>query len=204
LQGDVDAGFFEVPVRYVFDSHSLVAFRPRQLVLAVAARKGATRLGVDLGWEQWSRYPSPLPRTGTSVEADVPAGLPLNLPESQPLPEASLAGFDDRFTVRAGLEQVVSLSRKSTLALRAGYAFLPTPAPRQLEAGALLDADEHVLALGAGLELEPALRYLPRSLELDLHGQWSRLPNRRHEWGEYWVMAKGNTYAAGLSLSLSF
>lgn len=204
LQGNVDAGFFEVPVRYVFDSHSLVAFQPRQLVLAAAARSGATRVGFDLGWEQWSRYPSPLPRSGTNVEAEVPAGLPLALPESQPLPEASLAGFDDRFTLRASLEHLLSLSAQSTLALRAGYAFLPTPAPRKLDAGVLLDADEHVLALGAGLALEPAARYLPRSLELDLHGQWSRLPNRRHEWGKYWVMAKGNTYAAGLSLSLSF
>ena len=204
LHGAVDAGFFQVPVRYTFDAQSLVAFQPRQLLLGLAAQHRATRAELDLAWEQWSRYPSPVSRSAAHIEADVPAGLPLELPENQELAPATLSGFEDRFTLRAGIEHWLELTAASRLALRAGYAYLPTPAPRSAEVGQLLDADEHVFSLGSGLAMQTSARYLPRGIALDVHGLWSRLPNYRQQRGDRLFMAKGNVVAAGASLTFSF
>jgi len=181
-----------------------VAFQPRQLVLGIGARAGAWQVGLDLGWEQWSRYPSPLPRSGTHVEADVPPGLPLALPPNQELPPPQTAGFSDRFTARVGIERRLTLAPTSAVALRAGYAYLPTPAPRVSEVGQLLDAHEHVFSLGSGLELRELSRYLPHLVALDAHGLWGHLPNRRQERSGTSFLAKGQTLSAGLTLTASF
>jgi hypothetical protein len=71
----------------------------------------------------------------------------------------------------------------------------------------LLDADELVFGLGAGISLRELSRRLPRELTLDAHGSWSRLPNRHHHVRgprPYIIMAKGNVLAAGLTLTAAF
>ncbi len=204
LQGNVDAGFLQVPVRYSFDAHSLVAFVPRQLVLGLSATRASYRLGVDVGFEQWSRYPSPVARSAAHIEADVPAGFPLKLPPNTELPPAESAGFSNRFTWRAGVERKLSLSHKSTLALRLGYAYLPTPAPRSSDTAQLMDASEHVFSLGVGVALSRISRSLPRDIALDAHALYGHLPNRRLERQGETFFAKGHTLSAGLTLTLAF
>jgi hypothetical protein len=204
LSGSVDAGFFQLPVRYTFDARSLVAFQPRQLVLGVSATRADLRLNVDIGFEQWSRYPSPVARSATHVEADVPAGLPLALPPSNELPAPQSAGFSNRFTGRAGLERKLTLSAASRLSLRAGYAYLPSPAPRSADAARLIDASEHVFSLGIGLAIEAAARYLPQRIELDAYALYAHLPNRHAVLRGETFDAKGHILSAGLTLTLSF
>ncbi len=203
LHGDVDAGFVKIPVRYTFDADSLVAFQPRQLVLGISTTESAWRLSLDLGFEQWSRYPSPVTRSAAHIEAEVPAGLPLALPPDMQLPAAESAGFHDRFTLRAGLERKLALSRSSTLTLRAGYAYLQTPAPRTSDTAQLLDAHEHVFSLGTGVSLSKLSRYLPHAIELDAHALYGHLPNRRLDRSGDVFLAKGHTFSAGLTLTLS-
>jgi len=157
-----------------------------------------------VGWEQWSRYPSPIARSGTHVEAEVPTGLPLALPPNQQLPPPELAGFEDRYTMRLGVERGLSFSPTFRVALRAGYAYLPTPAPRSDVAGQLLDADEHVFSLGSGLQLQKLSRHLPRALSLDVHAVWAHLPNRRQERDGETFLAKGRALSAGLTLTAAF
>jgi hypothetical protein len=203
LHGDVDSGFLLIPVRYTFDAQSLVAFVPRQLVLGVSATRDAWRLSLDLGFEQWSRYPSPVARSGAHIEAEVPAGLPLALPPNMELPPAERAGFHDRFTLRTGVERKLPLSRTTTLALRAGYAYLPTPAPRSSDTAQLVDTSEHIFSLGSGVSLSQLSRYMPHAVELDVHALYGHLPNRRLERGGAIFMAKGHTFSAGATLTLS-
>jgi hypothetical protein len=204
LQGNVDAGFVQVPVRYSFDAHSLVAFAPRQVVLGLSATRAAYRLNLDVGFEQWSRYPSPVARSAAHIAADVPAGLPLALPANMDLPAPQSAGFSNRFTLRAGLERKLTLPGKSALALRLGYAYLPTPAPRTSDFAQLMDASEHVFSLGAGIALSRISRSLPHALALDAHALYGHLPNRRLEREGDIFFAKGHTLSAGLTLTLSF
>jgi long-subunit fatty acid transport protein len=204
LEGVVDGGSFQIPVRYDFQSHGLVAFQPRQLAIGAGAKSGPWHAGLDVAWEQWSRYPSPIARSGTEVTADVPAGLPLSLPPNQDLPPPELAAFDDRITVRVGIERSLVFSPSLALALRAGYAYLPTPPVRSDIVGQLLDADQHVFSLGSGLQLQKLSRHLPRSLTLEAHGLWVRLPNKRQTRDRMTFLAKGHALSAGLTLTAAF
>jgi hypothetical protein len=204
LEGTVDGGAFQIPVRYDFQSQGLVAFQPRQLVLGASAQSGPWHAGLDVAWEQWSRYPSPIARSGTEVTADIPAGLPLALPPNQELPPSELAGFDDRITFRVGIERSLTFSPRASLALRAGYAYLPSPPVRTDIVGQLLDADQHVLSLGSGLRLQKLSRYLPQRVSLDVHGLWVRLPNKRQTRDRTTFLAKGHALSAGLTLTAAF
>jgi long-chain fatty acid transport protein len=203
LAGNVDAGFVQLPVRYTFESRSLLGFQPRQLVLGLSALREGWRLNLDLGFEQWSRYPSPVARSGAHIEADVPPGLPLALPADTALPGASDAGFHDRFTYRAGLERRLPLSRSSELLLRAGYAYLPSPAPRTSDSAQLLDASEHVFALGGGISLQRISLRVPHGVQIDAHALYGHLPNRRLERNGDTFYAKGHVLSAGVTLTLS-
>lgn len=203
LRGHVDAGFLQVPVQYRFDAHSLVAFQPRQVVLGVSAARQAWRLNLDIGFEQWSRYPSPVARSAAHIEADVPAGLPLALPANTELPAATSAGFHDRLSWRAGLERSLLLSESSELLLRGGYAYLPSPAPRTSDAAQLLDASEHAFSLGTGIALRRLAPWLPHQVELDAFGLYGHLPNRRLQRQGTVFQAKGQVVSAGLTLTLA-
>jgi hypothetical protein len=57
--------------------------------------------------------------------------------------------FSDVVNVRGGVEH----EPVRAVSLRAGYAFEPSPVPEQRGETNLLDADRHVLALGAGFDL---------------------------------------------------
>jgi hypothetical protein len=74
--------------------------------------------------------------------------------------EAPRPGFDDVFDVRAGVEW----APRPFVPLRLGYAFEPTPVPEQTGETNLIDADRHVLSLGAGLSLD-ALDVAPLSFD---------------------------------------
>lgn len=203
MVGDVDAGFAKIPVRYTFDAQSVIAFVPRQVVLGVSAQSLLYTLNLDVGFEQWSRCPSLVARSGAHVEAELPPGLPLSLPPDSDLPPEQSAGFSDRFTWRVGFERRVPLAADKALALRGGYAFLPTPVPRSSQSDVVLDASEHVVSLGAGVRAEPgSLGRLPGGFALDafaLYGHSAR--GRLERRGDVFI-ADGHTLAAGFTLTL--
>jgi hypothetical protein len=198
LDGKLDTGLFPIPVQYSFETRSLLAFEPRQFVLGISAERAKLRGEVDLGFEQWSRYPSPFARTGTQVSAQVPAGLPITLPPSSELPPAEAAGFHDRWSLRAGLQRTVEMSSADRLALRAGYAYLPTPVPRQSDLGRLLDAPEHTFSVGGGWALASGNDAWTK---LDAFGLFDYLPKHRLERGPRLFFAQGYAFSLGVSLS---
>lgn len=94
-------------------------------------------LSADLVWSRWSAY-----RT---------------IHNAQPTPT-----FDDTFNIRGGFEWAVVPSTQ----LRFGYGYEPSPISDQSGDTNLLDANRHVLALGAGIDFEELLDW---SVVLDLH-----------------------------------
>ncbi|HVY27716.1 MAG TPA: hypothetical protein VHB79_14275 [Polyangiaceae bacterium] len=203
MLGDVDAGFAKIPVRYTFDAQSVIAFVPRQVVLGVSGQSELYTLSLDVGFEQWSRCPSLVARSGAHVEANLPPGLPLSLPPDSELAPRQSAGFSDRSTWRVGLERRLPLAAGKALALRGGYAFLPTPVPRSSSSDEVIDAAEHVVSLGAGVRAEPgSAGRLPGGFALDAFALYGRSSRERLERRGGVFIAEGHTLAAGFTLTL--
>jgi hypothetical protein len=98
---------------------------PEEVALGAAVYpRAGTSVSLDAVLARWSRY-----RTADDRTSDPP--------------------LSDVIDVRAGLEQRLAVA----VALRVGYAFEPTPVPRQKAATNLLDGTRHVLALGLGWDL---------------------------------------------------
>jgi hypothetical protein len=112
-----------------------------------------------------------------------------------PLPDP---GFHDTLVPRLGGTWHQALSPTTTLAVRAGYAFVPTPAPDDARSG-LLDNHRHVGALGVGLHAPDAT--FP--LHLDAFFQVQRLVPRTQDRGDQpGVEASGSIVVGGLSFGV--
>lgn len=106
-----------------------ILWDPAELALGVrAAPRRGTELSLDVAWVRWSE-----------------ARSAFDTRLAQPL--------EDVWTPRVGVEQRLG----EVVVLRAGYSFEATPVPPQVGDTSYLDADRHVLAAGAGVELEPWL-----------------------------------------------
>jgi long-chain fatty acid transport protein len=99
-----------------------------QSVLAGVAYRPSRRieLEVDLQWTGWSSFDE----------------LDIRMPDGSSM--ISDRGYEDTFTVRAGAEVLVS----GCLALRGGYAYDPTPIPREKLTVNLPDINRHVVSAG--------------------------------------------------------
>lgn len=155
-------------------------------------------------WAQWSAL--------STAVADIRALVALDV--TPPLVQTSSppAGFTDIVTGRAGVEYRSHFGgpgHRSDLALRAGYAYLPTPVPPQTGLTSLADNDRHVLALGAGLILADFAPILTRPVEIDAAVQWHHLADQltvkdaRDFPGEAFS-SSGNIFHVSTSLTVSF
>lgn len=120
-------------------------------------RPGLTLTG-HLAWQHWSAYP-----------------LPTQNPVAATPPQAA-ADFHDTAVPRLAIERT-GAALGGVLALRAGYAFLWSPAPEMRGRQSLLDNHRHLLAAGVGLAWPG--RALP--LHVDGFVQVHVLQPRRHE-----------------------
>ncbi len=97
------------------------------------------------------------------------------------------------------------------LALRAGWAYHPSPLPAQTGVSNLLDAARHIGSLGLGLRWTDLGPWGPSRLELDLYGQVQRLTPLAWEkdsvlvgnQGYPTVTAAGQVYSSGLGLTVT-
>jgi long-chain fatty acid transport protein len=208
LEGEVDATFTRVPVRYRFESTTVSGFLPRQVTLGGSLRPlRELTLNLDLVWQGWSEYPSPVGSSSTTLDAGIPPGLPVDLPEDSPATRPAPPGFEDRIVPRVGLESSLATTPKFKLLLRAGYAFERSPAPRRLVA-LLIDADRHLFSFGTGFVWTRPASWLPSTLELDTHALFTSLIERRLTAAAGGVSrdlsAAGTTWSAGATLGLGF
>ncbi|MCC6621163.1 MAG: outer membrane protein transport protein [Deltaproteobacteria bacterium] len=176
---------FELPVvvsegealGLVIDVEQQVLWTPKQIAfgLSYGLDEPALTFALDATWAMWSDAPDPSPRLSVDVSGRLVDALGLSdaLDLSARTGPIDM-GFVDTLTVRGGVEW----SPTGPLTLRAGYAFRPTPAPRQSGPTAYLDNDAHLVALGVGFSFRNPLQKRLSVVDLDLSIQATLLPRR--------------------------
>ncbi|MEW6444269.1 MAG: outer membrane protein transport protein [bacterium] len=140
------------------------------------------RIALDLTWADWSDY-------------------------LDPMWYRPAIGFHDTWTPRLGLEQTF----RNGIALRAGYAFQPTPVPDQTRASNYLDCDRHIASLGAGYTFS-RIRWLvfwKKPLTLDAYIQYIQLARRTYHKEDPALYGRdltlgGNLLHGGVSVTLHY
>jgi long-subunit fatty acid transport protein len=205
LEGNVNAVILQIPVRYTFETMTVTAFLPRQIVLGTSFRPApGLRANLDVAWQQWSRYPSPVSSSMTTLDAEVPAGL--NLPPSSTSAPLAPPGFGDRFVPRLGAEYAIGIGPRFGLALRAGYAFERSPAPGVQAVTAFIDRERHIMSLGTGLSWQKAAPWLPEVVRIDMQAQLSEWPSGLIKTlsTQSELSAGGSAWCAGATLTFGF
>ncbi len=122
-------------------------YDPWQLAFEAARTQGAWRVALGATYAHWSSYPGPAEATVRCEDAPEP-GLDCAAPKP-PSP-----GYRNVVTPRIGVERRLDLASTARLALRAGYAFEPTPVPEQTGVRNTFDADRSVVSCGWGVHFE--------------------------------------------------
>jgi len=151
-------------------------YTPEQAAAGVSLGPwGGWTLSTELVWSHWSV----LERASSDVALAVNIGISPSILQVEP----PAPGFADTLSPRIGLERIVPLGEHSSIALRGGYRFEPTPVPEQTGLSSLMDSDRHVVGLGAGLRIEPTCHGHPhplvRAWTLDASLVWNHLFDRR-------------------------
>lgn len=209
LSGTVDATLVKVPARYALDSYTVNAFIPRQIVIGESYRPvDELSINVDLKWVQWSSFKSPVSRSSTTLDVQVPPGI-IELPPNPRPTVVEAPGFSDRIVPELGIEYRLELTRDLGVPLRAGYVYERSPVPPQTGVTNYVDTDRHVLSVGTGVVLRDLGAVLPGNLRFDTHAQLSILPTRvtlkdspADYVGDY--RARGSILNVGANLSMGF
>lgn len=176
IEGKIHFGPLAFPTRYLLFSKTIQSWIPRQLTLGARfAPTGALDLRVDLTWIDWSGLPSPVSATRSELAIDTRGAL-FDTPALPPATQLSSAHASGRLSPRLGAELRPAWGELG-VALRAGYAYQPTPLDEDSSSN-LLDADMHVFSVGAGLQLLGWGAGRGSGLELDAHTQWGQLGQR--------------------------
>jgi long-chain fatty acid transport protein len=124
-------------------------YDPWQIAIEAARIRGPWRAAIGATYKHWPEYPGPVeatvrcedaPDPSASCEALVPAPV-----EYRPV-----------VAPHVGVERALPIGNGSELALRAGYAFEPSPAPEQKGSRNYFDNHRSVLSAGWGIRLGSA------------------------------------------------
>ncbi len=154
-------------------NHSL--FSPRQVVFGLAYDFGDLLLTGDLGWLQWSGFPTSTARIDLSLSLS-PLQFEIPLPDPPAAPH-----FVDIFVPRLGLEYSVYAGRQVGLLARAGYFLEPSPAPDQSGLTNMVDLDKHGFSAGLGFSFSELTSVFPKPVLLDLGALLIAMPDRDYE-----------------------
>ncbi|MFO0647033.1 MAG: outer membrane protein transport protein [Polyangiales bacterium] len=181
VAGPVDnPGSIVVPGTYRLSSHTVAAYQPEQWVLGGAwVINPRWRVMLDLTWARWSSYENPTSSLQTSLELRLPPELAgaLRVPSIPPSAPREPARFHDTLITRVGAEFTAPIGRHS-VAVRAGYAWDPSPVPEQPGVTNFVDSDRHIFTLGGGLALRRLGAVFPGTLSLDVYAAAQVLPSR--------------------------
>ncbi len=126
-------------------------------------------LTAEIGWQAWSRFKGGVPDLKVLVALGIsPPLVPALFPEDH---------FEDTWSPRAGAEWQTRIGR-TDFAVRAGYAYEPTPVPEQTGLTSFADNARHVVGFGLGLTLRAFQPILTRPVSFDLGAQWHHLESR--------------------------
>ncbi len=193
-------------------SQSVNAFVPQQVSLGGSWNATPDfRLNVEVTWVNWSAYVSPVGRSEIILDIEVPESLrdSIRVPDAIVGTTPQPALFEDRFVPRIGAEGVFFRERRVELRGRGGFFYEHSPVPNQLALTNLADTDRFVFSLGFGMRLGDLRPLLPGFIQMDVHLQYSLLPERTmtkaslvDPVGDY--RAAGNMFVGGLTLEVGF
>jgi hypothetical protein len=129
-------------------------------------------IAADLAWQRWSAFGSGLPDLRVLIALDLQPPL-----VSTAVPPAS---FHDTIEARGGVEYRRHGAR-TDWALRAGYAWLPSPVPPQVGLTSFADGDRQMFTAGAGVTLADWAPILTRPVGLDVAIGWQHIAHRLTE-----------------------
>ncbi len=136
--------------------------------IAVDVTEELTLTG-EIGWQNWAAFEGGVPDLRVIVALGIsPPLVPALFPEDN---------FKDTLTPRVGAEWQAPIGR-ADFAVRAGYAYEPTPVPEQTGLTSFADNDRHIVGFGLGLTLRAFEPILTRPVSFDLGLQWHHLKSR--------------------------
>ncbi len=148
---------------------NLFNYDPREVVAAVMYRFGSRLIAeVDVTWMDYSNYQASTPQY--EFEEEVPDWVRTLMSMNNVPPP----GFRDVFVPRFGLQYMGN----RYLTLRAGYYYQASPVPDQTGVTNYADADKHVIAAGAGVNLFLPPKILERPILIDVVFQGQLLDER--------------------------
>ncbi len=181
---------------FLLNSSNDNLYSPQQVFLGAAWGQGRWLLSLDLGWVQWSAFPTPTAEVTIGLELD-PLDFDIPVPAEPEDPS-----FHDIFVPRAGVEFMALDGPRFGLALRGGYFYEPSPAPDQPGGTNYVDSDKHGASMGLGLRFSELSEVFPKPLHLDLAGQAVFLGERAYSKTDP-ADPVGDYVAAGYTLGFS-
>jgi len=191
LAGIVNFAGVEVPLTYALATRTIDAFQPQQVVVGFSFQAiKHLHANFDLGWVNWAAYESPTAQTTAHLEATLPPGVNIELPEDPKAIDVVPPEFQNRFVPRLGAEYLLGFGSERKVSgrdepvkavevpLRVGYVYERSPVPQQLGRTNFVDTDRHTISLGTGIVLNAPFAILPGALRLDVHTAISVLPER--------------------------
>lgn len=167
---------------YALRTSSVNNFLPQQVVLGGSYRVAKdVRASFDATWVDWSAYVPPV--AALDVVLDIPpprGGWPGSIqPPGVPAKTRVQAlRMRDRVVPRVGVEWRALGRRQLDVFARAGYELAPSPIEEQTGLTSYVDRTRHTGSLGAGVTARGLTRWVPGSISLDAHLQWSELEAR--------------------------
>lgn len=152
-------------------------FQPAQVNAGLDARlTSRLALAFDLTLARWSAFENPAASIELDLDVDDFNDL-VDIPDAPALPDPH---FSDIAIPRLGLEYTAWRCQGDELALRAGYAWEPSPVPEQIGETNFIDNDKHILGAGAGLTLAGRSDILLQPFTLDATVALTLLDPRVH------------------------
>jgi hypothetical protein len=209
LQGDISG---LTSALFQLETHSVNNFLPQQIVFGGSyLLTDALRTTFDMTWINWSAYVPPVAKLDVVLDIPPPpGGWPSTItPPTSPAPTRVVPlRMHDRMVPRLGLELRAIHGRKVDVFVRSGYEIAKSPIDPQTGLTSYIDRDRYTLSLGAGTTLRGIARELPGDLSLDVHLQWSELPEQTTTKGPEDFTgdfkAGGRIIAIGATLTLVF
>lgn len=149
-------------------------YSPQQVFVGAAVELGDWLVAADLGWLDWSAFPSPTARLELELEL-APLSFELPLPAEPLDPD-----FHDIFVPRVGVEWRAAAGEWGAFLLRGGGFYEPSPAPDQPGETNYVDGDKLAGALGVGVRLADPSGVFPQPIELDVAAQVIRVMARTY------------------------
>jgi long-chain fatty acid transport protein len=156
--------------RLVADIRGTALYTPDQYTLAVGFDpvRNVT-LTTDLIWARWSQAPDPTAHFDVTLD-----GKPLGIDPITADSDRVHLGAVDTLSPHVGVEW----RPDPAWALRAGYAYVPTPLPPQTGRTNYIDNDVHQFGGGFGYTFADPLAVHDAPLTVDIVGQYTLMPDR--------------------------